>query len=705
MLGSGSVPALTYTPGTLKDLPGNLVAGTGAIASTDKALPVILSVETADLNGSGSIDALRVTFSEPVSDATVSAAEFAIGGAGGLAFSSTTNGDVADDATIYISFTDGAQGTAATPTLTYTAGALADMPGNLMAGTAALPSTDKAPPVILGADATLGFDQVMVTFSEPVSSSAVSAQPLAAGDFLYGNGGAGGATGIIGMGPDADGSDGQVRVLLDASFAPGDSSLDSVAAAAAKIFDAAGNAALTAAALIASAGDIVPPVVASTVTRDTNGDGFIDRIEVTFSEPVDAASVVTGRWHVSKGTISGVADGLTPLDPVIWVNLVDDVLGTDAVPTLTLNPGAARDPAGNGNDAATAVPLDGAPPVILVSLAVTGEKTIALKFSEPVSGLSAALGAADFTYSDGGNPIAYCSPIDLAGILSREIFITLTGALSPADVLLPRTVAAEAASVPTVRDAAGNLMGTAAHRVTDIYLGLVEPVWATDGGVGPALKTFDGRGRLGDSSITLQANNGTGSAATLLYDVNVPASSRQGGLWLPQWVAGLVSTANAGAKSLGAAVTVPPLDTFQIPGSDVKSGDRFEFLFEVGGVYAARVVNRKDPRTVAPWSFAVQDTAPQRGSVTITNNVISPRFQDTATIFYSLRERGSVTIIVSDISGNVVSVLQRGVQDPGDRSVSWDGKNRGGRSVAPGLYFVRVVGPGFDEVRKVLVIN
>jgi hypothetical protein len=312
------------------------------------------------------------------------------------------------------------------------------------------------------------------------------------------------------------------------------------------------------------------------------------------------------------------------------------------------------------------------------------------------------LGVADFSYSDTGNAIGYLSPIDLSGTLSREVFITMANPLTAADVVLPQTVAAV---VGRVRDAASNFMAVATHRVTDVYLGLVEPVWASDGGTGAALKDFAGRGRLADKDITLQANNGSGSAALLRYDVNVPAADKANGMWLPQWKGGLVSTAHAGAKSLGAASVAGTLYTYLVPGTDVKSGDRFEFLFEVGGIYAARVINRKDPRTVAPWTFTVQDTVRQRGGVTIMNNVISPRFQDVTTIVYTLRERGSVTILVSDMEGNIVNVFQPGVQDPGDWSATWDGRNRGGRAVAPGLYFVKITGPGFDEVRKVLVTN
>jgi flagellar hook assembly protein FlgD len=64
------------------------------------------------------------------------------------------------------------------------------------------------------------------------------------------------------------------------------------------------------------------------------------------------------------------------------------------------------------------------------------------------------------------------------------------------------------------------------------------------------------------------------------------------------------------------------------------------------------------------------------------------------TLFYSLTTAGKVTI---------VNVLVRGTQAAGSHITSWDGKNRGGRIVARGIYFIRAVGPGFDEFRKVLV--
>ncbi|HVP19829.1 MAG TPA: FlgD immunoglobulin-like domain containing protein, partial [Spirochaetia bacterium] len=74
-------------------------------------------------------------------------------------------------------------------------------------------------------------------------------------------------------------------------------------------------------------------------------------------------------------------------------------------------------------------------------------------------------------------------------------------------------------------------------------------------------------------------------------------------------------------------------------------------------------------------------------------------------VHYTVSTAGPVTITVFDLSGSVVNVLQRGSQGQGVYTTAWDGKNRGGRVVARGIYFIRVVGPGFDEIRKVLVVR
>jgi hypothetical protein len=37
--------------------------------------------------------------------------------------------------------------------------------------------------------------------------------------------------------------------------------------------------------------------------------------------------------------------------------------------------------------------------------------------------------------------------------------------------------------------------------------------------------------------------------------------------------------------------------------------------------------------------------------------------------------------------------------------VNWDGRNLSGDPVARGMYFIRIVAPGIDEIRKVIVVR
>lgn len=132
VLDTSATPGVTYTQGTLTDHTGNPLSSSGPVAATDATAPRIIAKETADLDGDGYIDAIHVIFSEAIQDATVSAGDWDVAGVGGEAFSSTTNGDTANDADIYITFTDGVLDTGATPDVTYTQGTLADANGQLV---------------------------------------------------------------------------------------------------------------------------------------------------------------------------------------------------------------------------------------------------------------------------------------------------------------------------------------------------------------------------------------------------------------------------------------------------------------------------------------------------------------------------------------------------------------------------------------------
>jgi hypothetical protein len=110
-------------------------------------------------------------------------------------------------------------------------------------------------------------------------------------------------------------------------------------------------------------------------------------------------------------------------------------------------------------------------------------------------------------------------------------------------------------------------------------------------------------------------------------------------------------------------------------------------------------------RRVRPFSFEVHDTILQRGGVTILNNVINPTVGEKTYVDYHLVTGGQVTIQVFTLDGTMVDVLYRGRREPGEYRAAWDGTNRSGRSVARGMYFIRVVGPDIDEIRKVMVVK
>jgi hypothetical protein len=250
--------------------------------------------------------------------------------------------------------------------------------------------------------------------------------------------------------------------------------------------------------------------------------------------------------------------------------------------------------------------------------------------------------------------------------------------------------------------------------------GILEPIWAQDEtlreeeGIG-LIREFDGSEYLQAEEIRLQAHINNAIVAppltNLYYDGSVPESVKVGEMWLPVYVPGLNNGANTGATALPEASSSGQLRDYVIPGDtdpEVRSGTPLEFFFEIGGVYCGRLErpNASDwYRSVRPWVIDIREPVRQRGGVTILNNVINPLRGESVKVVYELSSAGMVVIMVFDLKGDIVDVLQRGRKDGGEHSTSWDGRNRGGRVVARGVYFIKVIAPGVEEIRKVLVVK
>jgi hypothetical protein len=78
-----------------------------------------------------------------------------------------------------------------------------------------------------------------------------------------------------------------------------------------------------------------------------------------------------------------------------------------------------------------------------------------------------------------------------------------------------------------------------------------------------------------------------------------------------------------------------------------------------------------------------------------------------ATINYSVKETGRVTLRIYDVSGRTVRVLvdEEKQASPAPYSVVWDGKNDSGQQVASGVYFCEMKAKRFNSAKKIVVLR
>ncbi len=149
-----------------------------------------------------------------------------------------------------------------------------------------------------------------------------------------------------------------------------------------------------------------------------------------------------------------------------------------------------------------------------------------------------------------------------------------------------------------------------------------------------------------------------------------------------------------------------------------KGGDQVSFLFKMGDftvdhyangtnfpLYAVRLKDINNPASLDLWSFKLKTTTAQRGGVTILNNVINVDNGENTVIQVDMKEAGNLNVMVMTLDGNIVTYLRHGHTDAGTHYYNWNGTNNSGSKVARGLYFVRVIGPGIDETRKIMCVK
>ncbi|MFW5728317.1 MAG: FlgD immunoglobulin-like domain containing protein, partial [Spirochaetota bacterium] len=434
-----------------------------------------------------------------------------------------------------------------------------------------------------------------------------------------------------------------------------------------------------------------------------------------------------------------------------WTNLTDVHVAYDSgVESEDTSSAFVTDLAGNllPSTRKNVAAVERVPPRIALSLIRVGTNKMYVSFTEPVFASQlrdTALDEVDpnslFDFVDtDGNPLAI--EIDsIEPITVTELPAPLASSVFDAFFYLTEDVDANfvidariTANTDTVYDGVQNpMLDNILFPVSDIGLGIAEPVTAVDrirsyGSFGEdftTIRDFSGAGTgLVPGQIRLQARINAdehyGDPLRLYFDVdpspdalvednpNTDYDESSLPFWLPTVVPGYNEVVNPAAR-----VVLPfeanadrSLRTFQIPeDEEIQEGTEIEFLLRLGDTYAARLADPEDPRTLVPFLIPLRGIREQRSGVTILNNVINPTVGDKAFITYELPESGMVRVVVFTLNGDVVRVFHSGRQAAGSYTYAWDGTNERGRPVARGVYFIRVVGPDFDEYRKVMVVK
>jgi hypothetical protein len=101
----------------------------------------------------------------------------------------------------------------------------------------------------------------------------------------------------------------------------------------------------------------------------------------------------------------------------------------------------------------------------------------------------------------------------------------------------------------------------------------------------------------------------------------------------------------------------------------------------------------------------VVDVAQAVSSYRLLRTFPNPLSSSTTIAFEIEGGEASVRLRVFDVEGRLVRTLLDGRAPAGETQVVWDGVDDRGRRVAAGLYLCRLQGPGFDETRRLLLLE
>ena len=379
---TGALPQVTYSNavGGLKDLTGLAIASVypATAAEVDKAVPILLSAYTRDMDADGRIDAYELTFSEHVVSVLEDLASgFTLGA--GYSFNPDKTVHTSVDTFVTLQVNETVINTGSIPPLTYAgadindgATSAAGAPDeNDFVGVPAGVVKDGVSPIVKSIrtadDNSNGkIDAVNVEFSEPMKAGidfktgvAITGYPLGTPAHVFGSE--------------------VVKYVLTEGTAYDTDATPAFSYTPGAIVDA--NDYPQAAIVSTLAEDNAAPDVVSAVTGDTDVDGKLDQYVLTLSEPIadlDDVAKYDDNFTIAGHVITGANTVKTATSLTFEIDEFA-VFDTDAKPELTY----AKDATANNIVDLNSIPMatavaadwketDGAKPVIVIPVGVAG---------------------------------------------------------------------------------------------------------------------------------------------------------------------------------------------------------------------------------------------------------------------------------------------------------------------------------------------
>ena len=178
---------------------------------------------------------------------------------------------------------------------------------------------------------------------------------------------------------------------------------------------------------------------------------------------------------------------------------------------------------------------------------------------------------------------------------------------------------------------------------------------------------------------------------------------------LRPWGQGLVAMTYAGTPSYAATVVSTKANLVGRTMRSVTDGFGMERIRNLGADGRAAYLDHLEDvlEFLRGENIDVTDVGDGRTPMNwLRQNVPNP-FNPTTRISYSVSAQGRVRVELFDVAGRLVRRLVDEVQAPiaDGYEVRWDGTNQRGEPAASGVYFYRILAPGFTATRKMVLLR